>query len=164
MSKDFPYRIGYGYDVHRLASGESLVLGGVHIPCDVGTVAHSDGDVLLHAICDALLGAAALGDIGEHFPDSDPAYRGISSITLLQHTARLLSQRGYSIGNLDATLVLERPKILPYKERMRMTIADACGLEASQVSLKATTSEALGFVGEGAGITAHATALIFSTR
>jgi 2-C-methyl-D-erythritol 2,4-cyclodiphosphate synthase len=164
MIMDYPFRIGYGYDVHRLAAGESLLLGGVPIPCDFGTVAHSDGDVLLHAICDALLGAAALGDIGEHFPDSDPAYRGISSLTLLQHTVRLLLESGYTIGNLDATLVLERPKILPYKDSMRAKIAAACGLDISRISLKATTSESLGFVGEGLGIAAHATALIFGTR
>lgn len=164
MNDDFPYRIGYGYDVHRLAPGESLVLGGVTIPSEFGTVAHSDGDVLLHAICDALLGAAALGDIGEHFPDNDAVYRGISSISLLERSVQLLAESGYSIGNIDATLVLERPKILPYKDEMRRTIAAACGVSVSRISLKATTSETLGFVGTGAGVTAHATALIFAAR
>jgi 2-C-methyl-D-erythritol 2,4-cyclodiphosphate synthase len=160
MSTIFPYRIGYGYDVHRLAEGETLVLGGVVLSEQFGTVAHSDGDVLLHAICDALLGAVAMGDIGEHFPDTDPDYKGISSITLLEKTVGILKSRGYVIGNLDATLVLERPKILPFRDRMRENIAAACGIDASQVSLKATTSEKLGFVGEGRGVQAHAVALI----
>ncbi|MCZ7555600.1 MAG: 2-C-methyl-D-erythritol 2,4-cyclodiphosphate synthase [Bacteroidia bacterium] len=164
MNEDFPYRIGYGYDVHRLAPGESLILGGVTIASEFGTVAHSDGDVLLHAICDALLGAAALGDIGEHFPDSEAAYRGISSISLLERSVQRLAESGYAIGNIDATLVLERPKILPYKQQMRQNIATACGVSISRISLKATTSETLGFVGTGAGVTAHATALIFAAR
>ncbi len=160
MKQRLPYRIGYGYDVHRLAEGETLVLGGVLVAEDFGTVAHSDGDVLLHAICDALLGAAALGDIGEHFPDTDPAYRGISSLTLLTKTVALLDDAGYAIGNIDATLVLERPKVLPFRDRMRESIAAACGIDISQISLKATTSEKLGFVGEGAGVQAHAVAMV----
>jgi 2-C-methyl-D-erythritol 2,4-cyclodiphosphate synthase len=157
------YRIGHGYDVHRLADGESLVLGGVTLDADFGTVAHSDGDVLLHAVCDALLGAAALGDIGEHFPDTSADYRNISSVTLLERTVALLVERGYTVGNIDATLVLERPKILDYKQRMREIIAGACHIAIDRVSLKATTSETLGFVGRGEGVQAHAVALIVTS-
>ncbi|MFZ1731920.1 MAG: 2-C-methyl-D-erythritol 2,4-cyclodiphosphate synthase [Bacteroidota bacterium] len=154
------FRIGLGYDVHRMAAGETLVLGGVLVSEEFGTVAHSDGDVLLHAICDSLLGAAALGDIGEHFPDTDPAYRGISSLDLLRHCAALLDELGYGIVNLDATLILERPKILPYKLEMRTRISEACGIELDAVSLKATTAEGMGFVGRGEGVEAHSAALI----
>jgi 2-C-methyl-D-erythritol 2,4-cyclodiphosphate synthase len=147
--------VGFGYDVHRLAEGESLILGGVQIPSAFGTVAHSDGDVLLHALCDALLGALALGDIGEHFPDTDAAYKGASSMDLLRHVMVLLDERGYKIVNIDCTLVLERPKILPYKPAMRENIAQACRLPLERVSLKATTSEKLGFVGAGQGVQAY---------
>ncbi|MDX9758804.1 MAG: 2-C-methyl-D-erythritol 2,4-cyclodiphosphate synthase [Bacteroidota bacterium] len=154
-------RIGLGYDVHRLADGETLVLGGVTVSENFGTVAHSDGDVLLHAICDALLGAVALGDIGEHFPDSDAAYRGISSIELLRRCVALVGDAGFAIGNIDATLILERPKILPFKQEMRARIADAAGIPLDGISIKATTAERMGFVGRGEGVEAHATALVF---
>ena len=152
--------IGFGYDVHRLAPGESLVLGGVHIPSDFGTVAHSDGDVLLHAVCDALLGAAALGDIGEHFPDTDKEWKNVSSVKLLQAVRQMLRDRNLDVVNLDATLVLERPKILPYKAEMRRIIAEATSLPLERVSIKATTSETLGFVGHGEGVTAYAVCLL----
>ncbi|MCS6808392.1 MAG: 2-C-methyl-D-erythritol 2,4-cyclodiphosphate synthase [Bacteroidota bacterium] len=148
--------IGFGYDIHRLAEGETLILGGIEIPSSFGTVAHSDGDVLIHALCDALLGAAGLGDIGEHFPDTDPRYRGISSIKLLRQVVGLLQGEGYTIVNIDCTLVLERPKILPYKAAMRSCIAEACGIALQRVSIKATTSEKLGFVGAGEGVEAYA--------
>jgi 2-C-methyl-D-erythritol 2,4-cyclodiphosphate synthase len=148
--------VGFGYDIHRLAEGESLILGGVEIPSAFGTVAHSDGDVLLHALCDALLGAAGLGDIGEHFPDTDAQYRGISSIELLRHVMDLLHKENYRLVNVDCTLVLEKPKILPHKPAMRERIAEVCALPLKRVSLKATTSEKLGFVGAGEGIEAYA--------
>lgn len=154
------FRIGLGYDVHRLATGEKLVLGGVLVSEEFGTVAHSDGDVLLHAICDAVLGAAALGDIGEHFPDTDAAFRGIASIELLKLCIALIDERGYGIVNIDATLILELPKILPFKTEMRKRIASACGLVIDSVSLKATTAERMGFVGRGEGVEAHAAVLI----
>jgi 2-C-methyl-D-erythritol 2,4-cyclodiphosphate synthase len=147
--------VGFGYDVHRLAEGESLILGGVTIPSAIGTVAHSDGDVLLHAVCDALLGAVGLGDIGEHFPDTDVAYKGISSLELLRRVVLLLEQKGYMLINLDATLVLEKPKILPFKQAMRENIAAVCKLSLERVSIKATTSEKLGFVGAGQGVQAY---------
>ena len=153
-------RVGYGYDVHRLAEGESLVLGGVALEADRGTVAHSDGDVLLHAICDAVLGSIALGDIGEHFPDTDAQYRGASSVQLLQRCAALLAERGWRVINCDATLVLERPKILPFKEEMRRNIAGAIGISIDRVSLKATTSERVGFVGREEGAEARAVVLV----
>lgn len=155
-----PFRIGLGYDVHRLARGESLILGGVPIPSDVGTVAHSDGDVLLHAICDALLGALALGDIGEHFPDTDEQYRGASSIELLRSCLAMLDEHGWRPGNLDATLMLERPKILPHKDAMRRSIAEAMDLPLDCISLKATTGEGIGFVGRGSGVEAQAVVLL----
>lgn len=155
-----PFRIGLGYDVHRLVGGESLILGGVTIPSDVGTVAHSDGDVLLHAICDALLGAAALGDIGEHFPDSDEQYRGISSVELLQRCVALIAEHGWMAGNIDATIMLERPKILPYKHAIRNRIGEALQLPIDHISLKATTGERIGFVGRGVGVEAQAVVLL----
>lgn len=152
--------VGFGYDVHRLAEGESLVLGGVAIPSPLGTVAHSDGDVLLHALCDALLGAAGLGDIGEHFPDTKEEFRDISSMTLLERVVRMLHDNGLAIVNVDATLVLESPKISPYKTSMRHNIAGMCGLPEQRVSVKATTSERLGFVGASQGIQAYAVCLL----
>ena len=155
-----PFRIGYGYDIHRLAEGESLIIGGVSIPSNFGTVAHSDGDLMLHTFSDALLGALALGDIGEHFPDTDPAWRGVSSLDLLARCHAMVRERGYEIANLDATLVLERPKVLPYRDAMRSTIAAALELDSGQVSLKATTGEAMGFVGRGEGVDAHAMVLL----
>ena len=153
---------GYGYDVHRLAEGLPLVLGGVNIPSPVGCVAHSDGDVLLHAVCDALLGAAGLGDIGEHFPDTDARYKGISSLLLLREVVALLSKKDYKVINIDCTLVLEKPKILPFKELMRENIATAVGIDTHRVNVKATTSEKLGFVGEGRGAVAHAVASVLA--
>jgi 2-C-methyl-D-erythritol 2,4-cyclodiphosphate synthase len=157
---EIPFRTGHGYDVHRLAEGETLIIGGVKIDSTFGTVAHSDGDVLLHAICDALLGALALGDIGEHFPDTDPEYRGISSLDLLRRCNGLVRKKEFAVINLDATLILEKPKILPYKTAMREAIATALEIGLDRVSLKATTSENIGFVGRGEGIEAHATVLL----
>ena len=154
------HRIGFGYDVHRLAAGESLVLGGVEIPHGKGTVGHSDADVLLHAICDALLGALALGDIGTHFPDTDPAYRGIASTELLKKTVELVRSRGYVVGNLDSTLCLQAPKIAPHIPSMRRHIAAALGVETGQVSVKATTEEKLGFTGREEGVSAYAVVLL----
>lgn len=153
-------RIGTGYDVHQLQEGLPLWLGGVKVPHSHGLLGHSDADVLLHAICDALLGAAALGDIGKHFPDTDPQYRGIASTLLLGHVGRLLADNGYRIGNIDATLVAQRPKVAPYIPQMRQNIADVLGLELGQVSVKATTTEHLGFEGRCEGISAQAVALI----
>jgi len=146
--------IGLGYDVHRLAEGESLVLGGVQIPSVTGTVAHSDGDVILHALVDALLGALALGDIGEHFPDTDPKWRGAASSVFVEHAIGLLSDNGFHVINVDVTLVLESPKILPYKQQMREAIAGMTGLPLNRVSVKATTSEKIGFAGRGEGVQA----------
>lgn len=153
-------RIGSGYDVHALGEGLPLWIGGVEVPHTHGLVGHSDADVLLHAICDALLGAAALGDIGKHFPDTDPQYKGISSLKLLAHVGRLLTEQGYSIGNIDSTVVAQRPKLAPYILQMRQNIADTLGIDISQVSVKATTTEHLGFEGRQEGISAQAVALL----
>ena len=153
-------RIGYGYDVHRLTAGRSLVLGGVTIPWERGLLGHSDADVLLHALMDALLGAAALGDIGKLFPDSDPSYRGIDSRKLLRRVAVLLEREGYAVGNVDMTLVAQRPKVAPYIEAMRANIAADLGVSITRVSVKATTEEGLGFTGSGEGMAAHAVALL----
>lgn len=147
--------VGFGYDVHRLAPGETLILGGIAIPSDVGTVAHSDGDVLLHAVVDAILGAAAMGDIGEHFPDTDPRWKGAASGQFVEHAVRMILEAGFRLVNLDATLVLERPKILPYKQAMRERMAELCGIPVERVSLKATTSERVGFVGRLEGVQAY---------
>ena len=155
-------RIGTGYDVHQLAEGLPLWLGGVLVPHTHGLVGHSDADVLLHAICDALLGAAALGDIGKHFPDTDPQYKGISSLKLLTHVGGLLKEDGYHVGNIDSTVAAQRPKLAPYIQQMRQNIADALGIEVGQVSVKATTTEHLGFEGRMEGISAQAVALIES--
>jgi 2-C-methyl-D-erythritol 2,4-cyclodiphosphate synthase len=146
--------VGFGYDVHRLAEGERLVLGGVEIASEKGTIAHSDGDVLLHALCDALLGALGLGDIGEHFPDTDPAYRGIASGRLVERVVAMVQERGYRIVNVDATVVLQRPRLQPYKEAIRRSVAQLCGIAPERVSVKATTPERLGFVGREEGIQA----------
>ena len=154
------FRIGMGYDVHRLVEGRKLVLGGVQIPYELGLLGPSDADVLLHAIMDALLGAAALGDIGKHFPDTDPRYAGISSLLLLQEVGKLLSGRGYAIGNIDAVIIAQRPKLAPYREEMRMRIAKTLGISPEQISVKATTEEGLGFTGRGEGICAQAVALL----
>ena len=153
-------RIGQGYDVHRLASGRKLIIGGVEIPFEKGLLGHSDADVLLHAIADALLGAAALGDIGKLFPDSDDSYRGISSLILLRRTAQAVREAGYEISNVDSTLIAQKPRVSPYTAQMRENIAEALGVDVSQVSVKATTEEHLGFTGRGEGISATAVALI----
>lgn len=155
-------RIGMGYDVHKLVEGRKLILGGVDIPCEKGLLGHSDADVLLHAIMDALLGAAALGDIGKHFPDTDPQYKGISSISLLKHVGRLLEEHGFVIGNIDSTVIAQRPKLLPYMAQMRENIADALGIGLSQINVKATTEEGLGFTGAGEGISSQAICLLES--
>lgn len=153
-------RIGQGYDVHRLAEGRALVLGGVTIPYEKGLLGHSDADVLLHALMDALLGAAALGDIGRLFPDSDDRYRGADSRALLREVAGILRRNGFSVGNVDATLVAQQPKIAPFIPRMRENIAADLGLPAGAVSVKATTEEGLGFTGSGEGMAAQAVALL----
>ena len=153
-------RIGTGYDVHRLAEGLPLWLGGVQVPHTKGLVGHSDADVLLHAICDALLGAAALGDIGKHFPDTDPQYKGISSLILLDHVGKLLKEKGYTVGNIDSTVSAQRPKLSPYIQQMRENIATTLGIEVDKVSVKATTTEKLGFEGREEGISAQSVAII----
>ena len=155
-------RTGIGYDVHRLVEGRKLILGGVSIPFEKGLLGHSDADVIVHAIMDALLGAAALGDIGQHFPDSDPAYEGCSSITLLVKVGELLKENGYRIENIDSTIVAQRPKLMPYLPQMRENVAQALGLNVSQVSIKATTEEKLGFTGSGEGISAQAVCCLAS--
>lgn len=153
-------RIGMGYDVHRLVEGRKLIMGGVEIPYEKGLLGHSDADVLLHAISDALLGAAALGDIGKHFPDTDPAYEGISSVILLQKVGELLEEHFFLIENIDATIIAQAPKMRPYIDTMRKNIADALGIEISQVNVKATTEEGLGFTGTGEGISAQAICML----
>lgn len=154
-------RIGHGYDVHRLVPDRSLVIGGVTIPYEKGLLGHSDADVLLHAICDALLGALALGDIGKHFPDSDPEYKNIDSRILLSRTALLIREKGWQIGNIDATVVAQAPRLSSYIPKMRETVASALDIELDAISIKATTEEHLGFTGEGLGIAAHAVCLLF---
>lgn len=153
-------RVGHGYDVHRLIAGRKLVLGGVDIPYELGLLGHSDADVLVHAVLDALIGAIGLGDIGKHFPDTDPAYQGISSMVLAERVAELLRDNGFSVGNIDATVVAQRPKLLPYIPKMKSNIADVFGLPSDRVNIKATTEEQLGFTGRGEGISAHAVCLI----
>jgi 2-C-methyl-D-erythritol 2,4-cyclodiphosphate synthase len=155
------FRIGFGYDVHQLAEGRRLILGGVEIPHEKGAVAHSDGDVLIHAICDALLGAAGLRDIGVHFPDNSDTYKDISSLILLQKTMALLQENGYRIGNIDTTLCLQRPKVKDTIPQMIVKLSEAMNTEPANVSVKATTTEKLGFVGEEKGISAYAVALIY---
>lgn len=157
-------RIGMGYDVHRLVEGRPLIIGGVTIPYELGLLGHSDADVLLHAIADALLGAAALGDIGKHFPDTDPAYKGISSITLLERVGTLLEEKMFFIENIDATIIAQAPKMRPYIDKMRENIANALKIDAEQVSVKATTEEGLGFTGEGRGISSQAICMLISPR
>ncbi len=153
-------RIGHGYDVHRFAENRKLIIGGVDIPYEKGLLGHSDADVLLHAICDALLGAAALGDIGKHFPDTDEKYKGIDSLILLQKTVELLAENGYKICNIDSTLIMQRPKVAPFIDAMRANIAMSAGIDISLVSVKATTEEGLGFTGNGDGVSAHAVCII----
>lgn len=154
------YRIGYGFDVHRLKEGEILVLGGIEIPSKTGTVAHSDGDVLVHALCDALLGALALGDIGTHFPDTDKAYKNIDSCTLLEKIMGLVQEKSYRVGNCDMTICLERPKLKPYVSQMQEKMAMILGVGKQNVSVKATTTEKLGYTGRGEGVSAHACVLL----
>lgn len=153
-------RVGMGYDVHRLVEDRDLILGGVKIPYEKGLLGHSDADVLLHAIMDALLGAAALGDIGKHFPDTDPAYKGISSVELLKHVGGLLAEHGYRIGNIDATIIAQRPKMAPHIQAMRENTAKALNIDVDQINIKATTEEGLGFTGEGLGIASNAICMI----
>lgn len=157
------FRIGHGYDVHRLVEGRRLILGGVDIAWERGLLGHSDADVLVHAVMDALLGAAALGDIGKLFPDTDPEYAGADSLKLLAEVMRRLRAAGFEVSNIDATVVAQRPKLAPHIDAMRENIARAAALVPSQVSVKATTEEKLGFTGEGLGIAAHAVALIYGT-
>ena len=154
------YRVGHGYDVHRLVADRRLVLGGVDIPYEKGLLGHSDADVLLHAIMDALLGAAGMGDIGRHFPDTDEEYRGISSLVLLRRVGEKLGAQGYRVVNVDATLVLQRPKVAPYIEAMVANIATALGVDNNRINVKATTEEHLGFTGSGEGAAAHAVAML----
>ena len=153
-------RIGHGYDVHRLVEGRRLILGGVDIPWEKGLLGHSDADVLTHAVMDALTGAARLGDIGKLFPDTDPAYAGISSLKLLAEVGRLLNERGYQVVNIDATLLAQAPKVGPYKQEMAENMARALGIQPDQVNVKATTEEGLGFTGDGSGMAAHAVVLL----
>ena len=157
------FRIGFGYDVHQLKAGIPFWLGGVEIPHEKGSAGHSDADVLIHAMCDALLGAAALGDIGVHFPDRDPAYKGIKSTILLQRTIELVRSKGYEINNIDSTVCLETPKIKPFIPAMCQQIAETLNVDAALISVKATTEEKLGFTGREEGVSAHAVVLIQST-
>ena len=156
-------RIGHGFDVHRLVADRPLVIGGVAIPWRLGLLGHSDADVLLHAICDAILGALGLGDIGKHFPDSDPAYRGIDSMRLLEHVINLAEARGCAVGNLDATVVAQQPKLAPHIPAMVARIAAGCRVEAGRINVKATTTEQLGYTGRGEGIAAYAVVLMEGT-
>lgn len=155
------FRIGHGYDVHALGDGLRLVLGGVEIPHTKGCIAHSDGDVLIHAICDAILGALALGDIGKHFPDSSPEFKGIDSRKLLVRVVELIAAEGYRVGNIDSTIAMQQPKLRPYIDSMRSQIAQCVGLDVADVSVKATTTEHLGFEGEQKGVSATAVVLIY---
>lgn len=157
-------RVGMGYDVHKLTEGRKLILGGVDIPWEKGLLGHSDADVLIHAVMDALLGAAALGDIGKHFPDTDPAYKGISSIKLLVYVAELLRKQGYVVGNIDATVIAQKPKMAPHIPQMRKNMADALGIPESKINIKATTEEGLGFTGRGEGIASQAICLLIEKQ
>ncbi|MFP4041581.1 MAG: 2-C-methyl-D-erythritol 2,4-cyclodiphosphate synthase [Bacteroidales bacterium] len=152
------YRIGFGYDVHQLAEGRKLILGGIEIPSEKGCVAHSDGDVLIHAICDAILGAAALGDIGTHFPDTDPQYKDISSTILLEECLKKIKEKGFILINIDSTICLQKPKLSNYKEQISNSLKNLTGIE--DVSVKATTTEKLGFVGEGKGVSAYSVVML----
>lgn len=153
-------RVGIGYDAHRFAHGRRLILGGVEVPHDKGLEAYSDGDVVVHAVMDAILGAAGLGDIGEHFPPGDPQYKDVSSLTLLARVLDMISQRGLSVGNIDVTVLAERPRIGPYRDQMRANLGSAAGIDSVMVNIKATTNEGMGFVGRGEGIAAYAVAVI----
>lgn len=158
-----PFRIGFGFDVHQLREDRELWLGGVLIPASKGALGHSDADVLLHAICDAILGAANLGDIGKHFPDTNPEFKNIDSKILLKKTCELMRSHKWEIGNIDSTLCLEKPKIMPHVERMKESIAATAGIESAVVSIKATTNEKMGFIGREEGVTAYAVVMLFST-
>ena len=153
-------RIGHGYDVHRFSEGRKLIVGGVTIPYELGLLGHSDADVLLHAISDALLGAAALGDIGKHFPDTDEKYKGADSRALLREVVALIGNKGYSVSNIDATIVMQKPKLAPFIDAMRKNIAEDCGVEIDTINVKATTEEKLGFTGDLSGAAAHAVCII----
>lgn len=157
-------RIGFGYDVHEITDGRKLIIGGVEIPYEKGLLGHSDADVLLHAICDALLGALALGDIGKHFPNNDPAYKNADSKILLSETFKMIKERGYVLSNLDSTVILEEPKLMKHIEEMRSRIAEILDAEPDQISIKATTSEKMGFVGRKEGAAAYATVLIMKAE
>ena len=157
-------RIGHGYDVHRLVEGRKCIIGGVDIPYEKGLLGHSDADVLLHAVMDAVLGAMAAGDIGKLFPDSDPAYKGADSLVLTRRVAEVMAQRGYRLGNIDATVIAQAPKLAPHIPAMRERIAEAFGVEVDRISVKATTEERLGFTGSGEGIAAHAVCLLEEAR
>ena len=157
-------RIGHGYDVHRLVEGRKLIIGGVDVPWEKGLLGHSDADVLLHAIADGILGAIGEGDIGRHFPDSDPAYKGADSLKLLAHVVGLADQRGYKLGNLDATIIAQMPKMAPHIQTMRENIARVLNADVTQVNVKATTEEGLGFSGAGEGIAAHAVVLMVAAK
>lgn len=154
------YRIGFGFDVHQLVEGRDLWLGGVKIPAIKGALGHSDADVLLHAICDALLGALALGDIGKHFPDTDQSFKGIDSKILLTKVVELIGNKGYKVVNIDASLCIEKPKVMPYSNEMRAVISQICGVTIDDVSIKATTNEKMGFIGREEGLTAYAVTLL----
>jgi len=158
---DRPFRIGHGYDVHRLVEGRRLILGGVDIPCERGLLGHSDADVALHALADAILGALALGDIGKHFPDSDPAYEGADSAKLLGRVVEIMNEKGYAAGNADLTVIAQAPKLAPYIPAMKSRIAEILGCPPNAVNVKATTEERLGFTGRGEGISTHAVVLLF---
>lgn len=153
-------RIGHGYDVHKFCEGRKLILGGIEIEYDLGLLGHSDADVLIHAVCDALLGAAALGDIGKHFPDNDAAYKNIDSTILLKKVVELIKQKGYSIGNIDVTVIAQAPKLAKYIDAMRKKVAECCGIEIEQIGIKATTEEGLGFTGQKLGIAVHSVCII----
>ncbi len=153
-------RIGHGYDVHRFEKGRKCIIGGVDIPCELGLLGHSDADVLLHAVADALLGAAALGDIGRHFPDTSPEFEGADSLVLLRNTVELIGKKGYIVSNIDSTVIAQMPKLAPYIDDMRKNISAVCGIEKDRVSVKATTEEKLGFTGAKQGISAHAVCII----
>ncbi|MBP3328522.1 MAG: 2-C-methyl-D-erythritol 2,4-cyclodiphosphate synthase [Clostridia bacterium] len=153
-------RIGHGYDVHRLTENRRLIIGGVEIPYEKGLLGHSDADVLLHAISDSLLGAAAMGDIGGMFPDNDPAFKDADSLVLLKKVVEAINEKGFTVGNIDATIIAQSPKMKPHIEKMKLNVADACGVDADRVNIKATTEEWLGFTGSGEGISAHSVCLI----
>lgn len=157
---DHDFRIGHGYDVHRLVPGRPLILGGVEIPYEKGLDGHSDADVLIHAVMDAVLGALALGDIGRHFPDTDPQYEGISSLKLLEHVVALMTQKGYTLGNMDVTILAQKPRLAPYIPTMSTRLAAAFRTDADRINVKATTEEHLGFTGRGEGISTHAVCIL----